>query len=69
MKEKLKEWLLRKLLVDLITRGYGTHLFAIIVEEHLDHFPEDSLRTIRAHVHNLVDQGVARVSIGADPLL
>lgn len=69
MKEKFKEWLLRKLVTDLLSRGYFVHLFMVITEEHLNHFNEDNLYATRQHLHKLVDMAANRVAAQGDPLL
>jgi hypothetical protein len=67
--EWLKEWLLRKLVADLIRRSYGPHLFTVITEEHLNHFCENNLHAIRGRMHDLVDLAADRVAAQGDPLL
>jgi hypothetical protein len=69
MKERLKEWLLRWLVTDLLRRGYFVHLFTVITEEHLDLFNEENLYTARKHMHDLVDLAADRVAAAGDPLL
>lgn len=69
MKERFKEWLLRKLVTDLMRRGYFVHLFTVITEEHLELFNEENLYTTRKHFHDLVDMAADRVMIAGDPLL
>lgn len=67
--EWLKEWLLRKLVADLLRRSYGVHLFTVITEEHLNVYYEDNLHTIRQRLHDLTDIAADGVAAKGDPLL
>lgn len=69
MREKLKEWLLRLLVADLIRRRYGRHLMTVIVEENLDCFYEDNLFSIHSFLAAQLDEAVEYIHAKGDPLL
>lgn len=69
MKECLKEWLLRKLIADLIKRQYGVHLMRVIIEEYLDQYYEDNLHNIHGFIGKNLYDAVMYIEAKGDPLL
>jgi hypothetical protein len=61
MREFIKEWLLRKLVAELMRHGFFVHLFTVIFEEHLTLFNEDGMEATTGHMHYLVDLARERV--------
>lgn len=60
MKERLKEWLLRKLVSDLMYRNYLVHLFTVIAQENAKMNYEDNDATQFEWLHRGLDLGVQR---------